>query len=87
MLGTLTVFENLEKLQKLIKDDVKEHINQLYRRNNTNKRFMNDDTSVELTSRIPGIEIPTILKKLDIPHNRITEECKGAERYQKLWIR
>lgn len=81
--GYFNSIRELGKASGLIKDDVKEHINQLYRRNNTNKRFMNDDTSVELTSRIPGIEIPTILKKLDIPHNRITEECKGAERYQK----
>lgn len=81
--GYFNSIRELGKASGLIKDDVKEHINQLYRRNNTNKRYMDDDTNVELTSRVPGIEIPTILKKLDIPHNRIKEECTGSEKYLK----
>lgn len=81
--GYFNSIRELGKASGLIKDDVKEHINQLYRRNNTNKRYMSDDTSVELTSRVRGIEIPTILKKLDIPHNRTSEEIQNGEKYSK----
>ncbi|WP_413524445.1 helicase-related protein [Carnobacterium divergens] len=81
--GYFNSIRELGKASGLIKDDVKEHINQLYRRNNTNKRFMNDDTGVELTARVPGIEIPTILKKLDVPHNRSPEEIQNGEKYSR----
>ncbi|GGP11239.1 helicase-related protein [Oceanobacillus neutriphilus] len=67
--GYFNSIRELGKASGLIKDDVKEYINQLYRRNNTRKRLIYDNTSVELTSRIQGIEIPEILKKLDVKHD------------------
>ncbi|WP_080872542.1 helicase-related protein [Oceanobacillus timonensis] len=77
--GYFNSIRELGKASGLIKDDVKEYINQLNRRNNTKKRLMYDNTSVELTSRIRGLEIPEILKKLDIEHDS-TEISKSREK-------
>lgn len=72
--GYFNSIRELGKASGLIRDDVKEHINQLNRRNNTNKRFLFDNTSVELTSRKSGTDIPEILKKLEVKY---TEENKN----------
>jgi superfamily II DNA/RNA helicase len=66
--GYFNSIRELGKASGLIRDDVKEYINQLNRRNNTNKRYLWDNTSVELTSRKSGSEIPEILKKLEVKH-------------------
>lgn len=84
VVGYFNSIRELGKASGLIKDDIKENINQLYRRNYTNKRFMSDDTNVELTSRISSTEIPTILKQLDVPHNRVPEETPSEEKYLRV---
>ncbi|MBV7391840.1 DNA helicase [Enterococcus sp. ALS3] len=66
--GYFNSIRELGKASGLIRDDVKEYINQLNRRNNTKKRYLWDNTSVELTSRKSGIEIPEILNKLEVRH-------------------
>lgn len=60
--GYFNSIRELGKASGLIRDDIKEYINQLNRRNNTRKRKIWDNTSVELTSRKSGVEIPEILK-------------------------
>lgn len=66
--GYFNSIRELGKAAGLIKDDVKEYINQLKHRNNTKKRYMNDSSEEELTSRKKGTEIPDILKKLEREH-------------------
>ncbi len=66
--GYFNSIRELGKASGLIRDDIKEYINQLNRRNNTEKRFLWDNTNVELTSRKSGIEIPEILKRLEVKH-------------------
>lgn len=66
--GYFNSIRELGKAAGLIKDDVKEYIRQLHERNHTNERKMNDESNVELTSRIPGSEIPEVLSKIDIRH-------------------
>ncbi|WP_165005050.1 MULTISPECIES: helicase-related protein [unclassified Enterococcus] len=66
--GYFNSIRELGKASGLIRDDIKEYINQLNRRNNTKKRKIWDNTSVELTSRKQGVEIPEILQKLEVKH-------------------
>lgn len=74
--GYFNSIRELGKASGLIRDDIKEYINQLNRRNNTKKRKIWDNTSVELTSRKSGVEIPEILKKLEVKHTANEKEKK-----------
>lgn len=66
--GYFNSIRELGKAAGLIRDDVKEYINQLKFRNNTKKRYMNDSSEEELTSKKKGTEIPDVLKKLERVH-------------------
>lgn len=76
--GYFNSIRELGKASGLIRDDIKEHINQMNRRNNTRKRYLYDNSSLELTSRIPGIDIPEILKKLEVKHTINDREEKNV---------
>lgn len=65
--GYFNSIRELGKASTLIKDDVKDFLSQLNSRNNTDKRVIYDNTNVELTSRVPGTEIPDIISQLEIP--------------------
>ncbi|MBP1042385.1 DNA helicase [Vagococcus sp. BWB3-3] len=63
--GYFNSIRELGKASSLIRDDVKDYLQQLQNRNGTNKRALYDENNIELTSRVSGAEIPDKIRQIE----------------------
>ncbi|GHP13918.1 DNA helicase [Lentilactobacillus fungorum] len=71
----------LGKASSLIRDDVRDYLQQLKKRfdtPNSSFRYLSDDNAKELTSRIAGNQIPNIIKELGIRHDDASSDNKHS---------